>query len=112
MKESAMSLKALMNRDGVGQDGSFFTHIKEDTNLSEDPLQNRAQKVFFHVLHHYSDLSISTIDKFVYRIVRTFAHDLSLSQNFEVELDSRKIIQPVVGLLMLKLEQILNFRKH
>ena len=103
MKERVlMSLKALMNRDGVGQDGSFFTHIKEDTNLSEDLIQNRAQKVFFHVLHHYSDLSISTIDKFVYRIVRTFAHDLSLSQNFEVELDSRKIIQPVVGLLISK----------
>ena len=65
-------------------------------------MQKRSDQLFTQVLHQYADLSISTIDKFVYRIVRTFAHDLSLAQNFEVEMDSRKLIQPVVGMLINK----------
>ena len=101
MKERVLTfLEILMKGEGAGQEGSFFTHIHEDTNLTNELIQNRAKQLFSYVLHHYSDLSISTIDKFVYRIVRTFAHDLSLSQNFEVEMDTRRLIQPVVAMLI------------
>ena len=103
MKKRVLSfLEDLKNCKGVGEKNSFFSHIQEDTSLSTEELQKRSDKLFTQVLHQYADLSISTIDKFIYRIVRTFAHDLSLSQNFEVEMDSRKLIQPVVGMLINK----------
>ena len=35
---------------------------------------------------------ISTIDGFTHRVIRTFAHDLKLPVNFEVELDQEQII--------------------
>ena len=95
-------LEDLKNGKGAGEENSFFTHIQEDTSLSILEVQKRSKQLFTQVLHQYSDLSISTIDKFVYRIVKTFAHDLSLAQNFEVEMDSRKLIQPVVGMLINK----------
>ena len=79
--------------------------LKEETKLDKDIIYSRAKTIHKHILHHYADLSISTIDKFTYRIVRTFATDLGLSHNFELEMDNYKIIQPVVALLLGKLEK-------
>ncbi len=79
--------------------------LKEETNLDKDIIYSRAKTIHKHILHHYADLSISTIDKFTYRIVRTFATNLGLSHNFELEMDNYKIIQPVVALLLGRLEK-------
>ena len=67
------------------------------TQLSKDEIFKLSSKVFSHVLHNYSDLNILTIDKFTYTIVKTFASDLGLTNNFELELDSNKIIKPAIA---------------
>lgn len=45
------------------------------------------------ILHHYSDFSVCTIDSFVHRLVRTFAHDLNLPMNFDIQLDEQEVLQ-------------------
>ncbi len=60
----------------------------EDTTLS-----NRAERVLWHILHHYSDFAISTIDKFTFKIVKSFSYDLDLPLHFEIELDDEAIIE-------------------
>ena len=82
---------------------SILSWLKKETKLSKDKIYLNAKKVRDHMLHNYSNLSISTIDKFTYRLVRSFAKDLSLSQNFELEMDSSKIIQPVVASIITKI---------
>ena len=79
--------------------------LKKETKLEKEEIYKRAKAIHKHILHHYSDLSISTIDKFTYRIVRTFATDLGLSHNFQLEMDNYKIIQPVVAMLLGKLKK-------
>ena len=74
-----------------------------ETGLSKNEIFKRSAIVHNHILHHYADLGISTIDKFTYKIVRTFASDLGLSHNFDLEMDTYKIIQPVVALLLSKI---------
>ena len=72
MKKRVLSfLEDLKNCKGVGEENSFFSHIQEDTSLSVAEVQKRSDQLFtsFASICH---LSISTIDKFVYRIVRTF----------------------------------------
>ena len=103
MKERVLSFLADL-KNGIGQykKVSFFQDIKNDTSLSSEEIIFRSDQIFTEMLHSYTDLSISTIDKFVYRIVRTFAHDLNLSQSFDVEMDKDLIIQPVVALLINK----------
>ena len=39
----------------------------------------------------------------MFRIVKSFAFDLQLSQSFEVEMDLNKLIQPVVQLIISKI---------
>ncbi|MEE2700064.1 MAG: UvrD-helicase domain-containing protein [Bacteroidota bacterium] len=84
---------------------NILAWLKTETGLNNVEIFKRSRIIHQHILHHYSDLSISTIDKFTYKIVRTFARDLGLSYNFELEMDDYKIIQPVVALLLEKLEK-------
>ena len=77
--------------------------LVEETKLTDVEIYKRAGIIHKHILHNYADLGISTIDKFTYKIVRTFASDLGLSHNFDLEMDTYKIIQPVVALLLTKM---------
>ena len=77
--------------------------LLEKTDLKKEEIFKRSAVVHKHILHHYADLGISTIDKFTYKIVRTFASDLGLAHNFDLEMDSYKIIQPIVALLLGKI---------
>lgn len=52
------------------------------------------------ILHQYADFSVSTIDSFIHRVVRTFAFDLHIPLNFEVELDTKSLIDKAVDLLI------------
>ena len=84
---------------------NIINWLIKETKLEKEVIFNRAKFVHNHILHHYTDLSISTIDKFTYRIVRTFASELGLSQNFDLEIDNYKIIQPVVALLLSRISE-------
>jgi ATP-dependent exoDNAse (exonuclease V) beta subunit len=52
------------------------------------------------ILHNYSAFSVSTIDSFVHRIIRTFAFDLHIPMNFEVELDAGTLLRQAVDMLV------------
>ncbi len=79
---------------------SMFDAISNELKLDESTLQRRSEKVLKSMLHDYSGLSISTIDKFTYRIVRTFSHDLGLGSHFEIELDEKELYRQSVDLLL------------
>ena len=83
MKKRVLSfLEDLKNGKGAGEENSFFSHIQEDTSLSVAEVQKRSDQLFTQVLHQYTDLSISTIDKFVYRIVVFTCNPCSLEHDF------------------------------
>ncbi len=71
-----------------------------ESNLDALQIRERSSRVLALIIHHYSDFSIGTIDSFVHRLVRTFAHDLRLPHQFEVELDSGVVVESAVGLLL------------
>ncbi len=73
--------------------------IKE-TGLSSVEIQQNAKKSLALILHHYSDFAISTIDSFVHKIVKTFAYDLKLPLNFEVELDADLLLNEAIDILI------------
>ena len=57
------------------------------TGLKESDIIRNAGLTLSLILHNYSNFAVGTIDSFVHRIVRTFAHDLRLPLNFNVEMD-------------------------
>lgn len=52
--------------------------IKEAAGADDATVQGRAQAALEHMLHHWGDAAISTIDAFTRRVVRPFARDLRL----------------------------------
>ena len=74
--------------------------LEEEMGLPTQVLRERAERVLEHILHHYGDFSISTIDKFVHRVVRAFAFDLNIPLNFDVELDQDELLREAIDLLI------------
>ena len=68
--------------------------------IDQKELKARAQILINHMLHHYSDLAVSTIDSFSHKIVKTFAHDLKLPVNFNLETDTGEFYNKVVSQLI------------
>ncbi len=74
--------------------------IAKELVISKDDLKTRAEVVLTDILHHYSDFSIGTIDSFTHRIIRTFALDLKLPINFQIETDSETVFKKVISTLI------------
>jgi ATP-dependent exoDNAse (exonuclease V) beta subunit len=66
----------------------------------ENQLIANAEEILTNILHNYSEFSVSTIDSFVHRIVRTFAFDLRIPVNFEIELDAESLLTKAVDMLI------------
>ncbi len=74
--------------------------IVSETSLDETSLLDNSQKVLQNILHNYNDFSISTIDSFTHRILRTFAFDLRIPLNFEIEFDTQQTIEQAADILI------------
>lgn len=113
MKERVIdSLKAISSDAEPQGAVSFLIHdLLKELGISYSELKNRAFLTLEHILHHYSDFSISTIDKFTHRITRTFAQDLKIPMNFEVELDSDSLLSRAINILISKVGEDKNLTK-
>jgi ATP-dependent exoDNAse (exonuclease V) beta subunit len=82
-------------------------HVQLAEEMQVDPLQlaYRARDVLRAILHSYSAFSVSTIDKFTNRLIRSFAQDLNLSGNYEVELDSEAVLREAVDAMLSELRE-------
>jgi ATP-dependent exoDNAse (exonuclease V) beta subunit len=74
-----------------------------ETNLSVKQIKANAERLLQLILHKYADFSVSTIDSFFQKILRSFAFDLNLSLQFNLELDSDTIVSNVFDQLIEKI---------
>ena len=104
MKERVfLSLKMLASAEETKGTAAFLLNdLVSELALDEITIKKRSEKVLASMLHNYSDLSISTIDKFTHKIIRTFAHDLHLPVNFDVEMDGQNLLSKAIDLLIAK----------
>lgn len=99
-----MKSRILEAVEGIAQGNekyvSLAAELAELCNKREEILRAEAAMLLRNMLHNYADISISTIDSFVHRIVRSFAYDLHLPMNFDIEMDSGKLLNEAVELLL------------
>ncbi|MEJ1221355.1 UvrD-helicase domain-containing protein [Sediminicola sp. 1XM1-17] len=80
----------------------MFLAISEELQISPADLQKKAKRTLKEILHNYAFFDVSTIDKFTHRLIRTFAKDLKLPQNFEVVLDTGLLLDEAIARLINK----------
>ncbi len=78
----------------------MFLALTQELEIAPFELQKRAKNTLKKILHNYAFFDISTIDKFTHRLIRTFAKDLKLPQNFEVILDVDFLLDEAVSRLI------------
>lgn len=86
-----------------GKENDLFLKLKEETSLETSTIQNRSRLVLETILQNYSAFAITTIDSFTHKIIKSFAFDLGLNLNFEVELDSDTLLSLAVDVLIAKI---------
>lgn len=79
---------------------SMFKAIVEELNIEPKTLHEKSKKILHTIVHNYAAFDVSTIDKFNHKLIRTFAYDLKLPLNFEVELDSNYVLGKAVDKLI------------
>ncbi len=102
MKERIIEqLEELADIDAKSDD--YLLSLAEELSLKPKDIQEKAKRILIAILHNYSKFSISTIDKFNLRLMKSFAQDLGLSMNFDVEMNTQEVIEESVDLLYSKI---------
>ncbi len=70
--------------------------VMSETNMSKEDIQKKSLNILKYLIPNYAGFEVSTIDSFNHRIIRTFAKDLSLTQNFEIDLDTAPYVNQAV----------------
>lgn len=78
----------------------LFLDVAKELQFTSQELQRKAKTTHKSILHNYAFFDISTIDKFTHRLIRTFAKDLKIPQNFEVVLDTEVLLAEAVERLI------------
>ncbi len=85
-------------------DLEYCRALATDLNVKPEKLSYRAQNSLKRILHNYSAFSVSTIDSFTNRLIRSFSRDLNLSSNYQVELEDRLILEEAIDRMLSELQ--------
>ncbi|MCH8547067.1 MAG: UvrD-helicase domain-containing protein [Cryomorphaceae bacterium] len=97
MRERILSkLRALAEGCEEDMAPGLLTTLKIDENT----LQERASKVITAIIHDLASLSISTIDRFTYRLLRTFSFELNINNSARLRMDADTIAKQTVDALL------------
>ena len=83
----------------------LFIDLVSTLNITPQDLHLKSRELIHKILHNYGGFEVSTIDKFNQKLIRTFAHDLKLPINFDVELDTNFLLRQAVDNLITRIGQ-------
>ena len=103
MKERVIeTLKQFSNKTILTNPNTMFNSICEELEITPEALHEKSEVLLNTIIHNYAAFDISTIDGFTHKLIRTFAHDLKLPLNFEIELDQDALLNEAVDRLIAK----------
>ncbi|MFY0712230.1 UvrD-helicase domain-containing protein [Seonamhaeicola sp. NFXS20] len=103
MKERVIEALKLFSEDAILKNpNSMFNTICEELEMAPKVIHDKSKIILDSIIFNYAAFDISTIDGFTHKLIRTFAHDLKLPLNFEVELDQEALLNEAVDSLIAK----------
>lgn len=96
------SLNSLAKPDKTQKEQALLKDLSESSGMSNERIQEKSSEILKNIIHNYAAFEVSTIDGFTHRVLRTFAKDLGLPLNFEVELRTDEVLTEAVDRLISK----------
>ena len=84
---------------------SYIDKIKEDLDVTEEYMSERAGIALHNIVHNYSFFRIETIDSFFQSVLRNLARELDLTANLRIELNDYQIERNAVDELINSLDE-------
>ncbi|MGB3776485.1 MAG: UvrD-helicase domain-containing protein, partial [Leeuwenhoekiella sp.] len=78
----------------------MLSAIQKNTGLELPVIREKSAQVLHNIVQDYASFDVVTIDRFTQRIIRSFARDLKIPQNFEVELNTQEVLERAVDNLI------------
>ena len=72
---------------------------------SRESIQKKAEGAYRDILHDYGNFSISTIDKFVQKVVRSFELELGFDAAYRIETNRHKVVVELTAMLHRSLDE-------
>lgn len=82
---------------------SMEAKLIEELGISDAELKSNTQSLMTHIMHDYSSFCVSTIDAFVQKLSRSFAHDLGLPSQYSVSIDTDEVAETITEQLGLRI---------
>jgi ATP-dependent helicase/nuclease subunit A len=91
---------AYLDEFANGRGGDLATELKTELNLDDQTFQQYAQEAQSAILHEYSHFSISTIDAFFQKVIRSFTREAGLTGDYRLEIDQDPVLEEVIDSLI------------
>lgn len=91
---------AYLNEFSQGKQNDLSAELQAELRLDPQTFQNYAEEVRAQVLHNYSQFSISTIDAFFQRVIRSFTREAGLAGDYRLEVENEPIMEEVIDNLI------------
>jgi ATP-dependent helicase/nuclease subunit A len=100
-----------LHRLSSGQDSEYLEYIIQQTGYQERTIRNKSDTILKKILHDYSRFSVSTIDSFFQKIVRSFTREIGVQHGYTIELDTENVLKEAVERLFLETDNDLSLRE-
>jgi ATP-dependent exoDNAse (exonuclease V) beta subunit len=87
-----------------GEESDYADDLKNEYKLSDSELKYKANRILSLILHDFSKFSVSTIDKFFQKIIRSFTREIGIQPGYSIELNQNEILAKVIDELLLELD--------
>jgi ATP-dependent helicase/nuclease subunit A len=91
---------AYLNEFANGIPGDLADELKHELKLDALSFQQCAQETQAAILHEYSHFSISTIDAFFQKVIRSFTREAGLTGDYRLEIDQDAVLEEVIDNLV------------
>lgn len=82
---------------------SMEAMLVDELGITTDALKRNAQLLMTSIMHDYSSFCVSTIDAFVQKLSRSFAHDLGLPSQYTVSIDTDEVAETITANLGMRI---------
>lgn len=103
MQEMKGRIIEFLDELAKGKNEALEKEIVKRTGFDPTDIRVRAGATLSAILHGYSGFAVKTIDSFFQQVLRAFTRELGLQGDFELELDSSKVIEAAIDKLLLDL---------